>query len=765
MAQFIKRHPNVSIAVLLLVVDILLFAPYLTQPDSLMWPRSGLGSDMLTYNWPAVQFFREAVRETGQLPLWQNTSAGGQPMIGNPAIRVFYPPQLVMSLLPIPILLGYALLNVFHFWLAGIGGYGLARSVLKLDYPAALLAGLLVMLTPRLSSNVVGDVGYTYGLCWLPLCLLWMRLAFDRLSWRWAIATGLALCCIYLTNIQFILYAGWFVGLYFVYCCVEFIIKRSSRRVWIQHIGMMLIIGVSFIGFSAFQSFTFASYLPYQTRQAMTLADANYLALPPIVLMNTMFPLAQKFPEWEIYAGLLPLIFAPLAILYHTRREVGWWLGVFIFAGLFSLGSVTPLYTLMFYGVPGFNLLRVPARMWFVAAIALALLTAVAVDGLLHERKLSRWAWRWLGGSTLLLVVVTLGGRFITRQAGEMDWLIGFFASAGVILSLIGLWFWLRGRLSTSVFAIILAGAVIIDLFPLDMTFGTPRPINDFLQVPPIVQSMMHHASSNDDLYRVYSTRREISDAVAVANDLQTVDGLNSFQFASYAQFIRVASGCDLKGIAAATPPCTANEISDTAWLDAVPDAKLLGLVNTRYVITSLDLSSISSLKQIDVVGDSHLYENSAAQPRAFTVGRAELFTGAMSAYLPELGQRAIALLDSGQDIQFDLPMNDFSGSAQIVRYTPNNVQIQAEMPTSGLLVLGDTWIPGWMAYVDDQPVVNLRVDGALRGVYLTAGSHKVMFEFRPPAFVIGLIVTIATILIVSGFVLFYKRRESSLVI
>src|SRR3954469_15245013 len=120
MTQFIKRHPNVSIAVFLLIVDILLFSPYLTQPDSLMWPRSGLNTDMLTYNWPAVQFFREAVRETGQLPLWQNTSAGGQPMIGNPAIRVFYPPQLVMSLLPIPILLGYALLNVFHFWLAGI---------------------------------------------------------------------------------------------------------------------------------------------------------------------------------------------------------------------------------------------------------------------------------------------------------------------------------------------------------------------------------------------------------------------------------------------------------------------------------------------------------------------------------------------------------------------------------------------------------------------------------------------------------------------
>jgi hypothetical protein len=309
---------------------------------------------------------------------------------------------------------------------------------------------------------------------------------------------------------------------------------------------------------------------------------------------------------------------------------------------------------------------------------------------------------------------------------------------------------------------VIFLGAVIVDLFPVDMAFGTSRPINDFLQVPPIVQSMMQHAGDEPDLYRVYSTRREISDAVAVANDLQTVDGLNSFQFASYAQFVRVASGCDLKGIAAATPPCIANEISQTAWLDARPDASLLGLLNTRYVITSLDLSSVSSLKQIDAVGDSRLYENSAAQPRAFTVGQAEVVTGSMSTYLPELSSRSVALLDSGQPINFELPTNGFRGSAQIVRYTPNEIQIQTEMPASGVLVLDDTWIPGWMAYVDGQAAANLRVNGTLRGVYLTAGMHEVKFEFRPPAFVVGLVVTIATIVIVSGFVLFYGRRESS---
>ena len=183
--------------------------------------------------------------------------------------------------------------------------------------------------------------------------------------------------CIYLNNIQYILYAGWLVGLYFVYHCAGLVTERRPVREWFQAGGILLVIIISTIGFAAYQALPFISYLPYQSRQTMTLADANYLALPAVGLMNTLFPIAQKFPEWEVYAGLLPLILSPLALLHPARREKWWWFGMFLFAVLFSLGSVTPLYTIMFKFVPGFSLLRVPARMWYVAAIALVMLATL----------------------------------------------------------------------------------------------------------------------------------------------------------------------------------------------------------------------------------------------------------------------------------------------------------------------------------------------------------------------------------------------------
>jgi hypothetical protein len=165
-------YPNLAAALLLLAVVVALMSPYLLQPYAIMWPRSELGTDLLTYRWPSVSYFQQSLQKTGEIPLWQTSDMGGLPLIGNPAVRIFYPPKFVLSLLPIPILWMFALLNTLHFWIAGVSTFALARSVLKVGWAAAFVAALVLMLTPRLSSNIVGDLSHTHGLCLVPLCLL-----------------------------------------------------------------------------------------------------------------------------------------------------------------------------------------------------------------------------------------------------------------------------------------------------------------------------------------------------------------------------------------------------------------------------------------------------------------------------------------------------------------------------------------------------------------------------------------------------------------
>ncbi|GAB4152926.1 MAG: hypothetical protein Fur0037_21760 [Planctomycetota bacterium] len=57
-----------------------------------------------------------------------------------------------------------------------------------------------------------------------------------------------------------------------------------------------------------------------------------------------------------------------------------------------------------------------------------------------------------------------------------------------------------------------------------------------------------------------------------------------------------------------------------------------------------------------------------------------------------------------------------------------------------GLLVLSDTWMPGWSVYVDGERRELLRVDVSLRGVALPGEACDVRFQYDPPGLRWGLL-------------------------
>ena len=85
------------------------------------------------------------------------------------------------------------------------------------------------------------------------------------------------------------------------------------------------------------------------------------------------------------------------------------------------------------------------------------------------------------------------------------------------------------------------------------------------------------------------------------------------------------------------------------------------------------------------------------------------------------------------------------------------------EIKTSGgfpsLLVVAETYFPGWEATVDGKAVEVVQADGAFVGVPLPAGDHVVHVEYvRPAAAVVGRIITFGTIVVV--LFLWWRRRH-----
>jgi len=63
---------------------------------------------------------------------------------------------------------------------------------------------------------------------------------------------------------------------------------------------------------------------------------------------------------------------------------------------------------------------------------------------------------------------------------------------------------------------------------------------------------------------------------------------------------------------------------------------------------------------------------------------------------------------------------------------------VRCRLDAPGVLVLADTWYPGWRATVDGADAPILRANHAFRGVALGKGAHEVRFIFRPASFMFG---------------------------
>ncbi len=72
-----------------------------------------------------------------------------------------------------------------------------------------------------------------------------------------------------------------------------------------------------------------------------------------------------------------------------------------------------------------------------------------------------------------------------------------------------------------------------------------------------------------------------------------------------------------------------------------------------------------------------------------------------------------------------------------------NVVRVGVETPKPGLLVLADTYYPGWKATVDGEKSEIHAVDGAFRGVFVPEGKHQVVFRFSPASIKIGLVLSV----------------------
>ena len=97
---------------------------------------------------------------------------------------------------------------------------------------------------------------------------------------------------------------------------------------------------------------------------------------------------------------------------------------------------------------------------------------------------------------------------------------------------------------------------------------------------------------------------------------------------------------------------------------------------------------------------------------------------------------------------------------------SPAQVDIEVEGTHPGILVLTDTFYPGWVATVNEEPAQIFPVDGVFRGVQVKEGKYKVSFRYEPVSLKIGLCISLTALMLlgIQAFLCgyrFYRNRTS----
>lgn len=395
----------------------------------------------LYYYWRGFGF--SALR-SGTIPLWNPAVFCGVPFAAYPESALFYPPNLIFLLLPLPTALNASFL--LHLWLLALFTFLWLRYTGSGRLPAALGGLALTASGPVILHLTAGHLSNICTLAWVPLIFLLAESFFRTRKLSRAVGCGV------LIGLQLLAghwqYTYYTVGGLAAYGIGRILIERrpgAGRRL-ILPAGAILA-GLAALSLAAIQIIPALELAGDSFRIKPDPAWANAFSLPPANLMTFILPgwLGDSLTSlyrgenyfWEMscYLGFIPLILAGAALVFRRDRFTVLLALLAALAIGVALGDRTPLFKLLYTVIPGFRFFRGHAKLLFFAAFFLSTLAARGTDeffgrsrdgGLDRLRGGVRFRRRLAGvGATVLIIggAAVLLFTFFTSADPPSGWI------------------------------------------------------------------------------------------------------------------------------------------------------------------------------------------------------------------------------------------------------------------------------------------------------------------------------------------------------
>jgi len=699
-------------------------------------------SDLMNDAFP-MRFYLGELLKSAQTPLWIPHVYGGFPLLARSEAGVAYPINLLLfGLLP-----PYTALNLvilLTLIIAGVAMYFYLREI-DAGYIGSVVGGIAFGLSGYLLSHLK-HLSNVNAACWFPLGVFFIERAIRRKSPRYLLGVGLVFGLQNLAgHAQVAYYSGVFYVLYFVFRFIHEGLPlrvagaravaqtaetkpntaRTLRRLFTSRPSIMFV--VSMILGSVLASVqllpTYELVSLSQRAGGVTFAYASNYAYDPNNLLMFFYPYVNgdigagtytgQSIFWEDYGyvGVTTLALAFFgAVSLRRNWHVRFHVVAFATAIVFVLGPATPLYGLVFHTIPGMSYFRFPTRFLLIADFSLIVLGVLGLKRL--SEKLAADRAKKVGAEERLSIF-----DFVRRSK-----------AAKIELAVLAL--------------------VVGDLWYFQIRQNPIVDLKAWADPPSTATAL----SADTSLFRIYVVGGNESHKLAFARargwegDLRpyidqrlflqpctnvqygfsTPDGYQNFT----PNYVVDLWGDHSRGGAIFS---TATVKADS-FVPGQSFFKIMNLANVKYLLSLWPVAHRGMLKQVRNHGPVEVYENPHLLSRAYLVNsvrRARDVGDAQRIMLSEgfNPSKEVVLMEPTPP----LGGHEFSaGGATIVTYEPNSVVVAAKTEEEAILVLADTYYPGWNAYVDDRETHIYQANLVYRAVVVPPGDHTIRFRFEP---------------------------------
>ena len=362
--------------------------------------------DTLLFNVPLRHLLTDP-----DIGFWNPYLFCGAPLDANPQVQLFYPPNLLYRLCPLP--LAYGLLLWFHL-AAGALGIALLLHVLGVGARGRRIGAIVFLFSTFWQAKMM-NAGMLAGSAWAGFALAGFVLALERPSRRGA-GFRLAAFSLALSIVAGVPHPPALILLAMLLLAIE----ASGRDPGHRWRGAVLWVEIAAL--AAFRSavawLPALENLPRTHRGPLTEEQAyagalTLLELPGALLGGLSQPSIARLDPWEGTAAIscMGLILAALgfgATVIRTTAPRRWaWAAMAILALALASGPHLPLAGWLRACVPGMDRFNLPNRALLLTVIGLSVYAGFGYETLFRSAS-SRRAYGWIitGGGLLLATVV-----------------------------------------------------------------------------------------------------------------------------------------------------------------------------------------------------------------------------------------------------------------------------------------------------------------------------------------------------------------------